>query len=220
MKNQIRKSVVCLVIGAMLVASGCSSKESRYTVGTVANTHGTDISDSYSEMTTTEDLSHDPSTNRVLSKRFGQFDMAQGWVEVDEHSTDPYYYTYVYDGTAEYEYPNNITVYASICDYQLDESVKLKQDILDSLNQQASEKKIDVEITDSSIITESGMTVLCFNMVKDTNRTIQYYILGEKQYVMVSVSIYDEEQAKNDRSEEVALAIVNSFVWSENGIGI
>ncbi len=219
MKNCIRRSLICLMGVAMLTASGCSGKESKYTIATTTVDMEAEISAMLeSEITTTEDRSQDPSSNRQLTKRFGSFDMAEGWTEVPEHSSAPFYFTYVYAGTAEYEYPNNITVYASVCDYKQDESVKFKQDILTSLNQQASEKKDDVEIDDSSIITGSGVTVLCFHLTKETNRTIQYYILGEEQYVMVSVSIYDEEQAKLDQSEATALSIVNSFVWSDYGV--
>ena len=219
MKNLIRRSVICLMGVAMLTASGCNGKESKYTIATTTVDMEAEVSAMLeSEITTTEDLSQDPSSNRQLTKRFGSFDMAEGWTEVPEHSSAPFYFTYVLAGTEHDEYPNNITVYANASERKAEECAAFKKDILDNLNAQAASQNIQVEITDSSVISESGLDVLRFEIVKESNRTVQYYIVGDMQYVIVSASIYNEAKAKEDRIEEVAQSIVNSFVWSESGV--
>lgn len=221
MKKDISIVAAIMITGALVLASGCNSMESRYTVmSTTLDVEASISAEVESEMSMTEDLSHEAGSTRNLTKRFGTYEMAEGWIEVDEHSEAPFYFTYVYQGTEQQELPNNITVYANIGNWSLSESDQLKKEIIDGLNEQAAQKNIDVQITDSTVITPDGTTVFCFELIRDSNRTVQYYIPGEKQFLVVSLGIYDEQKAKDDRSEEVALAIVNTFAWSESGVKI
>ncbi len=153
--------------------------------------------------------------DKKYEKKFGSYEVSEGWVEVSSHSNPPFYFSYCQDGHDKDDLPNNIAVYRGEDKYSADD-IAFKDDILATLNRQV-EGLEGTTVTGSGITSDKGYPVYMFEIKTPDDRTIQYYIAGEKEYVMVSAAIYDEDMAKEDKTEEVAKGIVDSFEWDDQG---
>lgn len=220
MKKLKNRTLAILITGAMLTAVGCSDEESKYTI-VGENSDPVEMSTlSESEMEVFANLPYDASKTRTLAKVFGTFSVEQGWVEVEEHSEAPFYFTYVADGTQNNELPDNITVFARKCGYTQADFEKFQQDIQTDLETQATEKTDSVSISKTVLTSEKGYPMVRFDIVRADSVTAQYYILDEHQFVMISAIAHQQGSVEAETTNRVALTMANTFIWSENGVEI
>ena len=146
-------------------------------------------------------------------KRFGTYSLPEDWVEVPEHSQEPNYYSYAFEGTENDGRPNNIAVAYGDQPYGEDEFDEFKNAILSNLAGQIGDK--DVEIHSSGTTTSEGNVLLTVELLEENATTIQYYVLGEKKFVMISAAIYDYDAAEEDNIKAVAFQIADQFVWKD-----
>lgn len=144
-------------------------------------------------------------------KSFGTYIVSNGWIESKTHSDDEKYF-YVKDGHDNDDKPNNISINQGTNRYSKSEHEAFKDAIYVQLAKQASQN--DSEIMANGSTTEKGELVYTF-IIKSSDVTItQYYVVGEKKYVMIYESIWNKDGA--DETDEVAKKMVNSFEWSNN----
>jgi len=157
----------------------------------------------------------------LQEKDFGSYKIIKKWEEVD-HDRDNYVYCAPNtnggrrsDGSAY----NNIIVTHGTNRYDEDEHEEFRDAILQQLGMQVgSSDSDDVQIHSGGSTTENGYILYEFEIIdsdQDT-RQVQYYIVGDREYVLVSEMVWDEDEAQDDDIDKVASAIVDSFEWSED----
>lgn len=141
-------------------------------------------------------------------KEFGTYIVKSGWIESKTHSENGKYF-YVKDGQDNDKRPNNISINEGTNDYTKSEHEKFKESIYIQLARRVSGN--DSEILANGSTTEQGEILYTF-VIKSSDVTItQYYIVGEKKYVMIYESVWNKDEEKE--ADEVALKMVNSFEW-------
>ena len=141
-------------------------------------------------------------------KEFGTYIVKSGWIESKTHSGNGKYF-YVKDGQDNDTRPNNISINEGTNNYAKSEHEKFKDAIYVQLARQVSGN--DSEILANGSTTEQGEILYTF-IIKSSDLTItQYYIVGEKKYVMIYESVWNKDEEKE--IDEVALKMVNSFEW-------
>ena len=203
-------SAVSLVVAAVLIAVGIFTGLIGTYLGLVAvdtanktNTHNSIVAEEIDDLNGEEYV-----------KDFGTYSVSDDWEEVD-HGSD--YYVYCYEGTFEPngDIPNNIMVSHDTNPYSSGDHMSFRDAILAQLNEQAGETD-DLElVTGSGTFTDSGAVVYSFDMTGDGVEKIQYYIVGDHEYVCVSAMIWDTDAAEDDNIREVASDIVKSFEWED-----
>ena len=149
----------------------------------------------------------------VYEKDFGTYVIEnEDWVEVEEHSDPPYYFSYCVEGNEDEAMPNNIAVFYDENDYSEDEHEDFRDGILASLGAQAQGLE-GVTITSAGTTSANDIIVYRFELQSSENLTVQWYLVGDEEYVMVSACIWDEDEASEDGIMEVAQGIVDSFEW-------
>ena len=146
----------------------------------------------------------------IVEKEFGSFTLPKGWVEATEHEENGRYF-YVKDGNENDAAPNNISVNKAKFRYTLEEVDEFTASTTWQLGVQAEQAGIDAKITGYGMSTDEGDVVCCFE-VKDENSTEvirQYYILRDKEFVMVYLTNHDEDKDADAAAE----LIVKSFKW-------
>ena len=157
-----------------------------------------------------EDRKKDESATKV-SKDFGSFTLDGNWVEAEKQSVPPEIFIYCLRGNEDSNNPpNNIVVRYGTNDYTKEQHEDFCAAILIQVKQQAAQYGGDAHMDEFGEI--NGC--MCYKFVMDCDPyTVQWYFCGEKEFVMVGMSIYDQDAAKDDRIEEVAQRIVDSFKW-------
>lgn len=169
-----------------------------------------DEDDEYDE----DEPDYDEDEGNKISKSFGSYEISSDWVEANGSSDDIYY---CYDGRENDSQPNNIRVFHDSNKYTEDQILEFKEAIQTQLLQQVAGS--DVQLTGSGWTTNSGLEIIQFNIEpneEDGSSPImctQYYIVGDKEYVMVSLMIWDKDADEIDQTEECAEKIVNTFEW-------
>jgi len=144
------------------------------------------------------------------SKGFGTYVVSKGWEESKTHSGNGKYF-YVKDGEDNEKRPNNISINAGTNKYQKSEHEQFRSAIYAQLVKQASGS--NAEITANGSTTKKGEIVYTFVIDSaEGSITKQYYIVGEKKYVMIYESVWNKDDEKD--VDEVALKMLNSFEWS------
>ena len=107
--------------------------------------------------------------------------------------------------------PNNISTNGGTNYYSINQVDEFKEAIMRQMAMQA--KAYNAVLTSSGTTSNNGYPVLRFNMEGKEQKTIQYYIMGEKKYMLVHVTIF--ELKEEDKILEEAEYIVNTFTWEE-----
>ena len=146
-------------------------------------------------------------------KDFGSYSVDDDWEEVDHGSN---YYVYCYEDTfvPGEDIPNNIMVSHDTNPYAADDHMTFRDAILAQISAQAGESDELDTVNGSGRTTDNGLVVYVFDMNGDGGEKIQYYIVGDYEYVCVSAMIWDDDAAEDDDIREVAEDIVNSFEWN------
>ena len=161
-----------------------------------------------------EDEPDDEDEGNKISKSFGSYEISSDWVEANGSSNDIYY---CYEGRENDSQPNNIRVFHDSNKYSEDQILEFKEAIQVQLLQQVSGS--DVHLTGNGWTTDNGLEIIQFNIEPNEedssapNKCIQYYIVGDKEYVMVSLMIWDTDADEIDQTEECAEKIINTFEW-------
>lgn len=146
----------------------------------------------------------------VEERNFGSYQIPEGWQKSETHSTKSKYF-YVEEGHDKDKTPNNISVEADSNRYSEDQVMEFKDAILSQLMMQMKDK--DVSMQGDGTYTEQGYPLLVFDMLDNESgiRTIQYYIVGDHEFCLVHLTVFDGDEDAKDAAEE----IVDSFVWEE-----
>ena len=148
-----------------------------------------------------------------MEKEFGTYEIKSGWVEVDSQSMAPDIFTYCVEGNENSKTPpNNIVVRHDKNQYSKDQHVDFSAAILQQIMGQAASYGGEAHMEGYGEI--NGCMVYQFVYECDPY-CVQWYFCGEKEYVMVGMTIFDEEESKSDNIREVAQGIVDSFIWAE-----
>ncbi|MBO4688164.1 MAG: hypothetical protein J5636_06585 [Clostridiales bacterium] len=148
-----------------------------------------------------------------MEKEFGTYEIKSGWVEVDSQSMAPDIFTYCVEGNENSKTPpNNIVVRHDKNQYSKDQHVDFSAAILQQIKGQAASYGGEAHMEGYGEI--NGCMVYQFVYECDPY-CVQWYFCGEKEYVMVGMTIFDEEESKSDNIREVAQGIVDSFIWAE-----
>ena len=67
-------------------------------------------------------------------------------------------------------------------------------------------------LTSNGSTTDTGNIVYTFNLEGENERIVQYYIVGEKKYVLVHETVWNGTGTDTDNA---ARRIVNTFKWKE-----
>ena len=162
------------------------------------------------------DDDYDDTSSRIY-KDFGSYEISSDWVEAQDDGLNGVYYCHEGD---EYELqPNNIMVRYGTNKYSKDDVMSFKAAIQTQLLQQFQD--IPANIGGGGSYTDNGYDLIRFEITPDEQdektpgRCVQYYIVGDYEYVMVSVMVWDLDKEESDGCAECAKAIVHSFLWDE-----
>ena len=142
-------------------------------------------------------------------KEFGTYIVKSGWVESKTHSQNGKYF-YVKDGQDNDSRPNNISINAGTNKYKKEEHEKFREAIYAQLARQVGG---NVTINATGSTTDKGELVYTFVINNSNLISTQYYIIGEKKYVMIYETVWNNDE--KEETDEVALKMINSFEWKE-----
>ena len=149
-----------------------------------------------------------------MEKEFGTYEIKNGWVEVDSQSMAPDIFTYCVEGNENSKTPpNNIVVRHDKNQYSKDQHVDFSAAILQQIHGQAASYNGTAAMTEYGRFGEN----MCYRFDMDCEELdlIQWYVIGDHEYVMFSITIVDEDAAEDDDCIDMAEDSVNSFVWDD-----
>ena len=147
-----------------------------------------------------------------IDAEFGTFVINNGWVLVDSQSGGSQYVFCNEDDTESRQAPNNLTVRNDTNFYAEDEHEDFCAAILQQIHGQAAQYNGTAAMTEYGQFGEN----MCYRFDMDCEDldVIQWYVIGDYEYVMFSLMIVDEDQAEEDNCIEMTEDAVNSFVWN------
>lgn len=154
----------------------------------------------------------DDSDELEVEASFGTFIIDNGWVEAEEHSNHPNMYVFCNEDDLDASSaPNNLTVLHDTNYYSEDEHEDFCTAILQQLHGQAASYNGTAAMTEYGRFGEN----MCYRFDMDCEEldVIQWYVIGDHEYVMFSITIVDEDAAEDDDCIDMAEDAVNSFVW-------
>jgi hypothetical protein len=141
---------------------------------------------------------------------YGTFTISDNYMIREDHSTkDKPFFVDKKDEHASR--PNNISTNGGTNYYAKGEVLRFKDAITYQMTNQA--KAYKAQLNGSGSKTDQGYDVLTFIMTTSTEKTVQYYIVGDYKYFLVHATIFDSKE--EDSVIEAAEYIVNSFTWEE-----
>lgn len=143
-----------------------------------------------------------------VEKSYGRYTVSDKWEYAENHSNNTQDF-YCPKGETNAVQPNNIFVRYDTCPYSKDQADLFKRAILEQIGM---EKHKPDKITSSGSETAKGNILLTFNMSYPEGSITHYYIVGEKEFVLVSEAVYDEDS--KDEADEVAKGIIDSFEFN------
>ena len=207
------KSVAAVLVALMMMvmSTGCLAL-----VGSNKNNKSKKTSKTKTDKETSEKADKDDGKSGEdtrIETDFGSYTLDKYWVEAKGQSIPPDVFVYCFQGNENSETPpNNIVVRHDTNDYTKDQHEDFCTAILVQVKNQAAAFGGDAHLEAFGEI--NGC--MCYEFVMDcTPYTVQWYFCGEKEFVMVGVSIYDEQAHNQDRAFDVAQALVNSFEWKK-----
>ena len=118
-------------------------------------------------------------------------------------------------GHEEDEQPDNISVEMGTNRYSADEHLQFRDEIVRQLAVQMSGVK--GMLTGDGTFTDNGDVLYILTMTEEPAEeggqgivTRQYYIVGEKRYVLVHLTIFSGDEAVQQAADKLA----KSFVWA------
>ncbi len=156
----------------------------------------------------------DVSVDRTVERAFGSYTVPGGWVRSEKYSSDDKVF-YLLQGHEDDKEPDNVSVKMGENRYAAAEHEQFRTAILSQLANQLAGLD-NVALTGYGDFTEAGDVVYVLTITEDLEDgkqviTRQYYIVGEKRYVLVHLTSFSGDEA----TDEAAELIANSFVWSE-----
>ena len=141
---------------------------------------------------------------------YGTFTISDNYMIREDHSTKekPFFVDKKDEHASR---PNNISTNGGTNYYSKGEVLKFKDAITYQMTNQA--KAYKAQLNGSGSKTEQGYDVLTYSITTSTEKTVQYYIVGDYKYFLVHATIFDSKE--EDSVIEAAEYIVNSFTWEE-----
>ncbi|MBO4636589.1 MAG: hypothetical protein J5685_05515 [Clostridiales bacterium] len=198
-------------------SSEASSETTPKDLTTEASTEETPgIVEFTTEVTTSETIEEGAPVydGQEYEQAFGSYIVTNDWVEVPSQSMPPDIYTYCAPGNENSATPpNNIVVRHGENYYSREEHETFCTAILQQVTGQAA------EYGGTAYLDSYGP--VCGNMVYHfvldcTPYTEQWYIVGDYEFVMIGMSIFDEDEAETDGIRDVADDILWTFAWNED----
>ena len=139
---------------------------------------------------------------------FGRYEIPDTWEMNRAHSTkNKYFFTHKRD---KHNPPNNISVERGTNHYAKKDHMTFKSAIMTQLLMQTKGK--GATVTGSGWTTDKGNICYTFTVEAKDHTTIQHYIVGDYEYILVHETIWygDGKDVHN-----AAKTIVNSFEWKK-----
>lgn len=147
--------------------------------------------------------------DNTYTKDFGSYEVLDGWIENEEHSTNSKFF-YVLDGTEDEAKPNNISINSGINKYAASEHLSFKDAILRQLSYQISGQE-KTTLNASGSYTDNNYVVYTFIIAGENVTTTQYYIVGDYKYILIHETVYGTSK----ETDEAAKKMVNTFKWND-----
>lgn len=149
-----------------------------------------------------------PSVGRVVTVDDGRFSIPKGWKKDKTHSTPgkPFFVPDDYKGNGV---PDNISVTCGRSHYTKEQAAEFGRAIMRQLAAQ-TRGQLTGRITASGTATKAGEAVLIYRIPQSDRVNTQYYIVGERRYVLV----YETNVDGSDECDAAARKIVDSFEWA------
>ena len=145
------------------------------------------------------------------TKEFGSYTVKSGWIESKTHSTKTKFF-YVKDGEDNEKKPNNISINQGKNKYSKDQHLQFKDAITKQLAAQTKGSK-NATINASGSTTKNGYTLYTFILKSNDSTATQYYIVGEKKYVMIYETVWADKDGTE--ADEVAHQMNDTFKWND-----
>ena len=211
--KSFKSFIVLLLVAALLIGvAGCSGISRR------SSRRDRDRDDDRGRQTDDDrdddDDDDDDSDGGLLCEtEFGTYTIGYDWVEVPSQSLPPYDFIYCEEGNENSSTPpNNLRVSHGSNFYSVDESEDFVAAILQQISGQAAALGGTAAMTEYGTFGEN--LVYRFDMDCEDSLTVQWYVVGDHEYVMFSLAVFDEDEAEDDHSMDVAEEAVYSFVWN------
>jgi len=163
-----------------------------------------------------DDVISDAITGQIQKKNFGTYQIPNDWVEVKQWSRGGKFFYARKDAMSE-KMPTNISIEMGKNKYSEKDHEQFRYAILKQLSNQIKNLGTDATIGASGLNTDKGYILYKFIIEEKAGvkkvKTVQYYIIGEKKYILIHLTDFYNEN--NNTAEEIALSIVNSFLWSK-----
>ena len=143
-----------------------------------------------------------------IPTNYGRYEIPNTWQMNRGHSTKNKYF-FIHKGD-KHNPPNNISVEYGTNGYKASDHIMFRQAILRQLGMQM--KGTDSTINGDGWITSKGYNCYTFTIKEKNCTTVQHYIVGNYEYVLVHETIWygDEKDVHN-----AAKMIVNTFEWKK-----
>ena len=181
-KRNYLKIILLILIGVMITLTGCEFDSDNIT--------GNKDAESY------------------IKSNYGNYEAPEGLVKNEEHSSKSKQF-YVLEEDKDKSKPNNISVNGGGMPYSKDNHTAFRQEIVQQLSQQNAGK--GATINGTGTYTENGDMLYVFKITDKSSVTTQYYIVGDKKYLLVNETTFDDNTEIIDQK---AKEIVNSFKWN------
>ena len=160
--------------------------------------------------TYTKDYVKLAQSSHATSKSFGTYELSKDWVEAKSNGSKDFFYCS--RERRNDDRPNNIEVRCDKYDYSEDEVLEFKESLQRQMYMQAPKGST---VTGSGFKTDKGYDAFVYNFDggEGGQYCSQYYIMGDKRFVMISAMIWNEEEDETDQTIKCAETIVNSFEW-------
>lgn len=160
------------------------------------------------------DPAYDASADRTVEQDFGTYTVPAGWLKSDTYSSEDKFF-YVMSGHEADEQPDNISVEMGTNRYSADEHLQFRDAIVRQLAMQMSGVK--GTLTGDGTFTDNDDVLYILTSEEEAAEeggqgviTRQYYIVGEKRYVLVHLTSFTGDEAVQQAADKLA----KSFVWA------
>ncbi|MDL2237235.1 hypothetical protein LJC56_05335 [Christensenellaceae bacterium OttesenSCG-928-K19] len=152
---------------------------------------------------------------------YGTYQIPQGWEYSEKYTIDTdalagKLFFIKSDVEPAGKYPTNISIEYGTNSYGVEDHERFRDSILAQLQTQMTEG--DGILTGAGSYTAQGYRVYRFGIGEDESEdgisTVQYYIVGDRQYVMVHMTDFHDPSVLD--ADEAAQQIVDSFIWIED----
>lgn len=176
----------------------------------ISETKATETENSYDTLPETDESfeTEKEIEGNEVEKPYGSYTVSDKWEYAENHSNRTQDF-YCPKGEKDSVKPNNIFVRYDSCPYSKDQAQLFSRAILDQLG---LEKHKPDKITSSGSTSAKGYPLLTFNMSYPEGSITHYYILGDKEFLLVSEAVYDEDG--KSEADEVAQSILDSFEFN------